>query len=675
MASTADLLFHATFKNSASPGIKQLTADLAKAKAAAAGMTTPTAAASREIDKLQRATTRSYNEISRFSREVTHLGNRLSLFVSLPLAVFFYKSAEAAADLVEQVNKTNVVFGAQAGIIHRNAQNAAKDFLLSKRAYEQYAGTFGAFLTPVGVTGQKRADMSTQLVELGADLASFYNTTTDDALHAIQSGLVGQVRPLRRYGVNLSAEQVNAEAKRNGSWDGTGDPSERAKILARYNIILAQSTLAQGDVARTANSAANQQKKLAAEFDNLKVEVGQQILPTFNRLLHRANDLIGAFNALPGWVQSTAVMFGVAALAAGPLISVLGRIAQLNAAITAGRAGSGLAGLWGRLGFGGRVATSGAAAPLAEGVAGPVLAGGAGSGLAAIPGVGWAIGGALAIGATAAFMQSREKAARAKSAQKWAAGQTLGLDMSSKDALQSSISAVKRMQDEQKTASDAQSGDFRLGSQLVAKEAKARYNALGDTLTGLQSQYSELIKAQEKEDNRLGYTAAIRARVDAYTDLTDKITGTQNALQGFNRILDAGQSADDLQWATREFKANQAKFGANWVNTYNGRQAQRELARMATQNALAQAGPNAGLESMASAGLASIQQQYATIGIKMDTSAIWAAVQELNGVVIEAKLELTPVMAGTEGEWGGDFLSDITRRIQLAKERKTVPDR
>ena len=99
--------------------------------------------------------------------------------------------------------------------------------------------------------------MSTGLVQLAADLASFNNLNPEEVFLKLQSGIVGEVEPMRALGVNLSAAAVNAKALQMGLVNANGELTEQAKIMARYALIMEQTGNAQGDFARTSDGLAN----------------------------------------------------------------------------------------------------------------------------------------------------------------------------------------------------------------------------------------------------------------------------------------------------------------------------------------------------------------------------------------------------------------------------------
>jgi phage-related protein len=69
-----------------------------------------------------------------------------------------------------------------------------------------------------------------------------------------------------------------------GIYDGNGILSAQQKILAANASIFEQSSVQQGDFARTSQGLANQQRILAAQFANIKILLGDFLLPIFERV-------------------------------------------------------------------------------------------------------------------------------------------------------------------------------------------------------------------------------------------------------------------------------------------------------------------------------------------------------------------------------------------------------
>jgi hypothetical protein len=193
-------------------------------------------------------------------------------------------SIRAASDLNETIQKSHVVFGSSAGDIEAWGKTAATSMGLSENAAIGAAASIGNLLLSTGTSPAKIAPMSKALVGLASDLASFNNISVEDALAKLQSGLVGQERPLRELGVAISAASVDTEAAALGFHKLNGEFSEGEKVQARYALIFQQTATAQGDFARTADQLANTQRILNAEMDDASAKFGKSLTPAVTLL-------------------------------------------------------------------------------------------------------------------------------------------------------------------------------------------------------------------------------------------------------------------------------------------------------------------------------------------------------------------------------------------------------
>jgi hypothetical protein len=226
-----------------------------------------------------------------------------------------FKLVSMASNLEESQSKVNVVFGASAGVVNEFAETSAQAFGITKQAALEATGTFGNLLQAFGTGKGQAAEMSTTLIGLAADLASFNNTGIEDAIQALRSGLSGETEPLKRFGVALNDVRLKQEATTLGLYDGKGALDINAKTQAAYALILKDTGLAQGDFARTSDGFANQMRILKASLTDAATELGTVLLPYFKTFVKFINE-----NIVPG-VLAFADTIGekglVPALAAG----------------------------------------------------------------------------------------------------------------------------------------------------------------------------------------------------------------------------------------------------------------------------------------------------------------------------------------------------------------------
>lgn len=282
------------------------------------------------------AGTQMKQEIEKKTKGVDLSGLALGLTAGLGgLAVLGKQAFTAFSDQNEAANKVQVVFGAASDSVAKFADGSAKNLGLSKAAALDALGTFGNLFRAMGIGVDTSADMSSKLLQLSADLASFNNVKPEDALIALKAGLVGETEPLRQFGVNLNQARIDAEALRLGlvkgnvnmvdvqakqaavstaqanltklQKGGKASATELAtaqaavasaeqnlsqelagkvpqldaaqKAQAAYSLIMKDTSLAQGDFARTADGAANKSRILAAQWEDTKAKLGEKLQP------------------------------------------------------------------------------------------------------------------------------------------------------------------------------------------------------------------------------------------------------------------------------------------------------------------------------------------------------------------------------------------------------------
>ena len=262
-----------------------------------------------------------------FGSSAGKVGAVMSIGVTAPLMLAGQASVNAASDMAESASKMEIVFGPVSGEIAEFASGAAQNLGISEQAALEAAGTFGNLFSALGLGKPEMADMSTGVLTLSADLASFNNLDPGVVLEKLRAGLVGEAEPLRSLGVNINATAVEVKALEMGLGDANGELSEAAKVQARYALIMEQTSLAQGDFARTADGLANSQRIAQAEAADLSAEMGQTLLPVSKTLNGVLRNVIGAFAGLSPEMQ-TAIIVGAGLLAViGPLAGGIGAVA------------------------------------------------------------------------------------------------------------------------------------------------------------------------------------------------------------------------------------------------------------------------------------------------------------------------------------------------------------
>ncbi len=240
---------------------------------------------------LEKGYKRAGAETKKFTGQTNKLGDSIkgklgAAMAGVAIGAFAVKMARAAQETIrmasaydEAANKAKTVFGtAGTSMVNGWAENTVTAMGLSSGAALEAAGSFGNLLTAFGATEGKAAEMSKNLTSLAADLASFNNTSIEDAIAALRSGLSGEMEPLKRYGATLSDVRLRAEALAMGLEVTTGTLDPLTKSMAAYSLIMKDTKTAQGDFIRTSDGLANTQRILGAAVDDAKEEIGRGLV-------------------------------------------------------------------------------------------------------------------------------------------------------------------------------------------------------------------------------------------------------------------------------------------------------------------------------------------------------------------------------------------------------------
>ena len=204
---------------------------------------------------------------------------------------FFQDSVQAASDLEEAINVTGLVFKDARGEIDRFVESSTQIGLSEAQARELTA-SLGGLLQNLGLTTQQTVEWSQRLTTLGADMGSAFNAEPVDAIQAIGAALRGETEPIRRFNVVLSDAVVKQKAVEMGLASTTAEVSQQAKTMATLQLIMDGTKDIQGDFANTSDSLANQQRRLAAETENVKAKLGAGLTPALANITGFINDKV-----------------------------------------------------------------------------------------------------------------------------------------------------------------------------------------------------------------------------------------------------------------------------------------------------------------------------------------------------------------------------------------------
>ena len=222
----------------------------------------------------------------------------------------FRNAIDISSDLTEVENVVRTTFGDMEYKVNDFVQNSIQQFGMSELSVKQYASTFQAMGTAMDI-GSKQiekansflsgatdgyvglsdslSDVSLNLTKLTADIASFYDKDQADVAKDLQSVFTGMVVPLRKYGLDLTQATLKEWAMKNGMDADIKSMTQAEKAMLRYQYVLANTTAAQGDFARTADTWANQVRILKQSFQQLGGIIGGALINAFKPFLRTLN--------------------------------------------------------------------------------------------------------------------------------------------------------------------------------------------------------------------------------------------------------------------------------------------------------------------------------------------------------------------------------------------------
>ena len=260
-----------------------------------------------DIDGLKKGVDGINGKLSGMGKALKGFGLTLAASFGVKEITNFAKAAVgAASDLEESLSKVSAVFKQNADSVKLWSENSVQGFGLSKQAALEAAGTFGNLFTAFGVATDDASKMSQALTELAADLASFNNTSIDQAINALRSGLSGETEPLKRFGVALNQAAIEAEALSLGLISSGEELTQAAKTQAIYSLVMQQTSNAQGDFLRTQDGLANSTRTLNAAFEDAKATIGQGLLDA----ILDVGDALGGPNGMATAIDDAAVSIG-----------------------------------------------------------------------------------------------------------------------------------------------------------------------------------------------------------------------------------------------------------------------------------------------------------------------------------------------------------------------------
>lgn len=296
--------------------------------------------ADESLNKVGDTAQRTGSRLEEIQKSAEKLGSSLTKYLTLPIVAAYTASVKGAADLVETVGKTEVVFGQFYDQIDKWSQNSIQTMGIARSTALDMASLYGDMATGMGFAQDAAADMAMQLSSLAADMASFKNISIETAQTALKSVFTGETESLKNLGVVMTQANLQAYALSQGIEKNIADMTQAEQVTLRYNYVMAQTVNAQGDFARTGDSLSNQSRKLVQTVKQLGETMGTLLIPKVTSVVNSLQNAAQWLAELDSGTQNTILTIGMAVAAVGPMLIAGTKLLKLITAIKAALAAS-----------------------------------------------------------------------------------------------------------------------------------------------------------------------------------------------------------------------------------------------------------------------------------------------------------------------------------------------
>jgi hypothetical protein len=267
-------------------------------------------------------------DLKRTGEQMQQIGGAMAVGFTLPILAAGAASVKMASDYEESMNKVNVAFGPSNESVKEFAKNSLESFGIAEGTALDMAALFGDMATSMGLPQQEAANLSTSLVGLAGDLASFKNIGIEQATTALNGVFTGETESLKLLGIVMTEANLAQFALTQGITKSIKEMTQAEKVQLRYAFVMSKTTNAQGDFERTGGGAANQMRVFQERLKELGNQFGQIILPAFTKLITSLNGAFKSFSTLSEGTKTTIVVIAALVAAVGPLLLVMGAILQ-----------------------------------------------------------------------------------------------------------------------------------------------------------------------------------------------------------------------------------------------------------------------------------------------------------------------------------------------------------
>lgn len=297
---------------------------------------------------MSEASTRAEESTGKIGRAWQRVGPTATLAstaVIAGLGAVAKATGDAASEQEQAMGGVESVFKKNSDTVKKWADDAAQSVGLSKTQFMSLAAPLGAALKGMGLSLDEATQKTNEMIKRGADLSATFGGTTAEAVEAMGAALRGEMDPLERYGIKLSAAQVEAKALEMGLINfsvNQTDVTDKTLALERAQSAATKAMAEHGagskEVAQAlvnvekaeaalgkATKGAKEEMTPAAQAQAVMALVAQQSADATGAFAREADTAAGAAERSKAQWENLSAQFGTVLL---PIMTQLGQVLQ-----------------------------------------------------------------------------------------------------------------------------------------------------------------------------------------------------------------------------------------------------------------------------------------------------------------------------------------------------------
>lgn len=214
-------------------------------------------------------------------------------------------------DLINSYSETLNMFNLVMGDVQEQASKfqttMATNFGNNSQEQLYYQSLYQSLTESMGIQEKYAYIISENMTKLAYDLSSLYDKNQKDVAEALRSGLIGQTKPVRAFGLDITEASLQPILDSLGIDRTVRELSQAEKEIVRYLALIRQSVIAHGDMANTIESPANQLRILKNQlvechrwFGALFINLFAKAMPFINGFVMAITEVMKALGSLFG---------------------------------------------------------------------------------------------------------------------------------------------------------------------------------------------------------------------------------------------------------------------------------------------------------------------------------------------------------------------------------------